>query len=133
MDWRNDFRRWKLKNKAIKPVFWFFLFLTLLIGACEKESKIVTLELDIAELICRDGQNIFEGRVLELEGIKAVSVNIQTRKAQVKFRDSLVSESEIKEHLAAFGFTIDGVDGNPVARGRLPQCCLAENSAGSVE
>ncbi len=73
-----------------------------------------------------DGQKIFEGRILELKGIKTVSTNIQTRKAQIHYRDNQVSATEIKAHLGNVGFTIDGVPGNEVARGRLPQCCFKQ-------
>ncbi|MCF7826927.1 MAG: hypothetical protein K9N29_09780 [Candidatus Marinimicrobia bacterium] len=96
--------------------------LTLL--SCEKEAKILVLDLDIAELVCRDGQKIFEGRILELDGIKSVTANIQTRKAKISYRDNQVSAAEIETHLSEYGFTIDGVPGNTVARGRLPQCCF---------
>ena len=94
--------------------------------ACDKESRILVIELDIAELVCMDGQKIFEGRILELDGIKSVSANIQTQKAQIHFREHEVSAKEIEAHLAAFGFTIDGVAGKEAARGRLPQCCFSQ-------
>mgnify|MGYP002639612652 FL=1 len=92
--------------------------------SCEKESKILSLELDIAELVCIDGQNIFEGRILDLEGIKTVSANIQTQKAQISYWENQVTADEIVAHLGDYGFTIDGKPGNEVARGRLPQCCF---------
>jgi len=96
--------------------------------ACEKESKILQLELDIAELVCMDGQKIFEGRILELEGIKTVSANIQTQKAQISYWDNQVSADEIEAHLGDYGFTIGGKPGNEIARGRLPQCCFTTQS-----
>lgn len=100
----------------------------LLLTSCEKEAKVLVLELEIDELVCTDGQKIFEGRILELNGIKAVSANIQTRKAQIRHRGNVVSAVEIKAHLGDFGFTIDGVPGNNIARGRLPQCCFSQHS-----
>jgi len=100
----------------------------LTLSSCEKEAKILVLELDIAELVCKDGQNIFEGRILELEGIKSVTTNIQTGKAKISYRDNQVSAAEIEAHLGDSGFTIDGVPGNTVARGRLPQCCFNQPS-----
>lgn len=124
MVWKNVSRRLKLKNrKSLKPIL-LIIGLTLFFTSCEKESKILVLEIDIAELVCMDGQKIFEGRILELEGIRAVSANIQTRKALIRYRDSQVSSLEIKAHLAEFGFTLDGEPGNTIARGRLPQCCF---------
>ncbi len=71
-----------------------------------------------------DGQKIFEGRILDLEGIKTFSANIQTHKAQISYWDNQVSVGEIEAHLGDYGFTIDGKPGNVVARGRLPQCCF---------
>lgn len=100
------------------------LLLSFLFLSCEKETKILILELDIAELICKDGQNIFEGQILELEGIKAVSTNIQTHKAQIRYRENMITAADIANHLSEFGFTIDNEPGNQVARGRLPQCCF---------
>ncbi|MBC8376009.1 MAG: hypothetical protein H8E26_08170 [FCB group bacterium] len=113
-----------LKNRIPFKINWLVIVLALIFTSCEKESRIVVLELDIAELVCVDGQKIFEGRILELEGIKTVSANIQTHKAQIRYRDNQVSAAEIKAHLGDFGFTIDNVPGNDVARGRLPQCCF---------
>ena len=75
-----------------------------------------------------DGQNIFEGRILDLEGIKTFTANIQTQKAQISYWDNQVSADKIKTHLGEFGFTIDGNPGNEVARGRLPQCCFVPKS-----
>jgi len=75
-----------------------------------------------------DGQKIFEGRILELAGIKTVSANIQTHKVQIRYRDNQVSAAEIIAHLGDFGFTIDDVPGNEVTRGRLPQCCFTPQS-----
>jgi len=103
---------------------WLVIVLALIFTSCEKESKILVLELDIAELVCMDGQKIFEGRILELEGIKTVSANIQTHKAQIRYRENQVSAAEIEAHLGDYGFTIDAVPGNVIARGRLPQCCF---------
>ena len=95
-----------------------------LILSCEREARILTLELEIDELICSDGQRLFEGRLLELEGIKSVTVNIQTHKAQIRYRENQVTVESINSHLQEFGFTIDGVPGNAAARTRLPSCCL---------
>ncbi len=89
---------------------------------------ILVLELDIAELVCVDGQKIFEGRILELEGIKTVTTNIQSRKAKIRYRENQVLATEIEAHLGDFGFTIDGMPGNDIARGRLPQCCFSQQS-----
>lgn len=124
MDLKNGFRRLNLKNRKLIRGIWLLSLAVLLLTACERESRVLVLELDIDELICKDGQNIFEGRILELDGIKAVSTNIQTHKAQVRYRENMVSAEEIEIHLAEFGFTIDGAPGNQIARGRLPQCCF---------
>lgn len=97
-----------------------------LLSSCEREARVLTLELEIDELICSDGQRLFEGRLLELEGIKTVTANIQTHKAQIKYREIQVSVEQVKAHLLEFGFTIDGVPGNVVARNRLPSCCLEQ-------
>jgi hypothetical protein len=126
--WKNVSRRSNLINRILNKTIWFIIALGLILSSCEKESKILVLELDIAELICIDGQKIFEGRILELEGIKSVSANIQTRKAQIHYRDNQVSAVKIETHLGDYGFTIDGVPGNDVARGRLPQCCFNQRS-----
>lgn len=83
----------------------------------------MVLELNIDELVCVDGQRLLEGRILELEGIKSVTANIQKHKAQIKYRDTQVTARQIEEHLHEFGFTIDGVPGNSIAFGRLPSCC----------
>ncbi len=97
----------------------------LTISSCEKQGQILVMELNISELVCADGQRIFEGRILDLEGIKSVTANIQTQKAQIKYRDQQVSAQQIETHLSDYGFTIDGVPGNNIARNRLPSCCRA--------
>ena len=128
MVWKNACRRLNLKSRTLMRVIWLFLLLSILLISCEKETKILMLELDIAELICKDGQNILEGRILELEGIKTVSTNIETHKAQIRFRENMISAAEIQNHLFEFGFTIDNEPGNQIARGRLPQCCFAKRT-----
>ena len=125
---KNGCRRLNLKNRILFITSWLVIVLALTLTSCEKESKILVLELDIAELICMDGQKIFEGRILELAGIKTVSANIQTHKVQIRYRDNQVSAAEIIAHLGDFGFTIDDVPGNEVTRGRLPQCCFPPQS-----
>jgi hypothetical protein len=122
--WKNVSRRLNLKNR----IQLFAILIALVLISCEKEAKILVLELDIAELVCMDGQKIFEGRILELEGIKAVSANIQAHKAQIRYRENQVSAAEIQTHLGDYGFTIDDVPGNVVARGRLPQCCFSQQT-----
>ena len=89
----------------------------------------MTLELEIQELICLDGRHILESRILSLTGIKAVTANIQTRKAQIRYREQHISAEEIKAYLLDFGFTIDGVKGNNAARKRLPSCCQQTQQA----
>jgi len=86
----------------------------------------VTLELDVLELRCVDGLRIFESRILDLKGIKSVTVNINQHLAEIEFRDSEMSKEGILEHLSQYGFTVNGKPGNTAARGRLPSCCLTE-------
>ena len=124
--WRSVFRRLKLKNKTQFAPLALVLFLSILLFSCEKESNVLTLELEIDELVCSDGQRIFEGRILELQGIKSVTANIKMQRAQIKYKDNLVSALAIEKHLAEFGFTIDGIPGNAIARNRLPSCCLGQ-------
>jgi copper chaperone CopZ len=104
--------------------------LLLLVGfslfSCSHEAKILSLDLDVNELVCEDGQKLFEGRILELDGITAVTVNIEAHKAMVKFRDSQLNEKMIIDHILDFGFTVNGLPGNPAAHRRLPACCLSE-------
>ncbi|MCF7809189.1 MAG: hypothetical protein K9M49_05210 [Candidatus Marinimicrobia bacterium] len=75
-------------------------------------------------MICDDGVRIFEGRVLALEGIKSVSVNMNDKQAEISFLSDKVSLDAITTHLLEFGFTVDGTSGNKAARKRLPSCCL---------
>ena len=124
MVWKNAYRRLNLKNRILISSTFVFIILGLLLISCGKEAKILHLELEIAELVCMDGQKIFEGRILDLEGIKTFSANIQTQKAQISYWENQVSADEIEAHLGDYGFTIDGKPGNEVARGRLPQCCF---------
>ena len=95
--------------------------------SCDKESKVISVDLEVSELICRDGQHILESRLLELDGIKTVTTNIQTREARISYRDNLITADLIKDHLRDFGFTINGVVGNSNARLRLPSCCQNES------
>lgn len=123
---RNGYRRLNLKNRILAAGILIILLFFYI--SCEKESKILNLKLDIAELVCMDGQKIFEGRILDLKGIKTVAVNIQTQEAQLSYWDNQTSEEEIKTHLGDYGFTINGQPGNQIARGRLPQCCFSPPS-----
>ncbi|MEA3286099.1 MAG: hypothetical protein U9Q77_01805 [Candidatus Marinimicrobia bacterium] len=116
----------KLKNRICFRRLLIIILLGGLLLSCATESNILTLELEIQELICLDGQHIFEGRILSLTGIKAVTVNIQTQKAQIKYRENHVTAEEIKTYLMDYGFTIDGIKGNIAARKRLPSCCHHE-------
>lgn len=96
----------------------------LAIMACTTEERIESLELAVDELVCLDGQRTFEGRILELAGIRSVSVNIDHKKASVKYRNTEVTAEAILAHLSDHGFTINGERGNAAARRRLPSCCL---------
>ncbi len=82
------------------------------------------MHLDVAELICEDGQKTFESRILDLEGIRSVTVNINTHIAEISFKDSDLSEPAIVDHLRAYGFSVNDQPGNAAARKRLPSCCL---------
>lgn len=84
----------------------------------------MSMDLEVIELVCSDGQKIFEGRILELKGIKSVTVNIDSQKAQLRYRENLVSPEQIISHLNEAGFTVNGTPGNPIAQGRLPECCF---------
>jgi len=114
----------KLKTKTKFTSLALSLILGILLWSCGKDASVLTIELEIEELICVDGQRLFEGRILELDGIKSVTANIELQKAQIRYKDNLVSAVEIEQHLADFGFTIDGIRGNAIARSRLPSCCL---------
>ncbi|NQV16488.1 hypothetical protein HQ531_13585 [bacterium] len=113
-----------LNNKIGLGILLIVVLSGSLLQSCSNKAEIVNLELNIEELVCSDGQLVFEGRILALEGIKAVTANIQNQKAQIRFRNNQVSEEQIKTHLLDFGFTINDVPGNTVARGRLPACCF---------
>ena len=101
--------------------------LSFMMITCEKEPQVQLLKFEIKELICQDGQRIFEGRLLELGGIKTFSTNIKTQKAEIRYWDNQIKAIEVEKHLSDFGFTIDGVQGNNIARKRLPSCCLNED------
>jgi len=101
------------------------IMLTLLV-ACGSEPRVVTMELDVAELRCADGVRIFEGRVLSLQGIKSVSVNMNEHKANISFSNDQLTSDQLISHVMEFGFTVGGEPGNPVARKRLPACCFEE-------
>jgi len=103
------------------------LSLGLLLVSCSSKSETMRVELEISELRCYDGLRMFEGRILELEGIKTVTANIESRTTEITFMTGQVSADQIKSHLKEFGFTINGEEGNSVARGRLPQCCFEDN------
>lgn len=125
--WRSDCRksrvvsRMKLRSWTSIP-----LILVFLIG-CGSEPKIVTVDLEVSELICDDGVRIFEGRVLSLQGIKSVAVNMAEQKATIGYSNDQLTQDQLHAHLMEFGFTIDGKQGNPAARRRLPACCFEEN------
>ncbi|MCF7823212.1 MAG: hypothetical protein K9N35_03480 [Candidatus Marinimicrobia bacterium] len=113
-----------LKNR--NQIIWLLipLIAAFFVHSCSSESRDLKLEMQISELICDDGLHIFEGRILELEGIKSVTANIETGKVIITFHEKSISAQEIKTHLSEFGFTIDGEAGNQIARKRLPSCCL---------
>lgn len=128
-EWKNASRRLKLiSNPNIR---WFILLpLILLIGCGGKEPEIKTSRIVIDELICDDGVRIFEGRVLALQGIKSVSVNMSNQQAEISFQSDKVDEETIFSHLLEFGFTVNGTAGNEAARKRLPSCCFEKVEEG---
>ena len=102
-------------------------FFLLLFGCGDSNPKLVTIEMVVDELICDDGVRIFEGRVLTLQGIKSVTVNINEQTAKISYRNDQLKQDQIASHVMEFGFTVDGEVGNLVARKRLPACCFASN------
>ena len=113
----------KLRNKHYIIIIFLLLIGSVLLNTCGSEPRIVTQELDVKELVCEDGLKVFEGRVLELNGIKSVTVNIQAHKATIVFQESKLSAEKLQDHLLGFGFTVNGEQGNAVSRKRLPACC----------
>lgn len=125
--WKNVCRRSNLNKRT--PLLALLILSASLLFSCSKGASVATLELKIEELVCDDGQRIFEGQILSLEGIKAVTANIQNQKAIVKYRDNQVTEEQIIIHLSDFGFTVNDAPGNVVARGRLPACCFEKRKS----
>ena len=82
------------------------------------------MDLQVAELVCDDGQKLLEGRILDLKGIRSVTANIETHKAEIIYRGTDLTEAQILDHLLDFGFTVNGQSGNPAAYRRLPSCCF---------
>ena len=124
--WKNVSRKWKASS-SMRYAKWAILALVLVLFSCGgSEPKVVTVEISVDELICSDGVRIFEGRVLALQGIKAVTVNMNEHKAKVSFHDDQLDLAQVSDHLMEFGFTVDGKAGNQIARKRLPACCLRD-------
>ena len=98
--------------------------LFLLMVSCSQEVKLLTLDLQVEELVCTDGQHALEGQLLNLSGIKSVSVNLSARHVQVSYYAGQQQADDIRACLLNFGFTVDGEAGDPAARRRLPSCCL---------
>ncbi len=108
------------------------IFVLILSGmACSRDAE-VEISLNIAELKCEDGQNLIEGYLLELEGIRAVASNIEKHQVSIYYRTRWLNDMTIRENLLAKGFTVDGQSGDPNARRRLPACCLAEADSTTI-
>jgi len=124
--WKNACRRLNLKNRAqfMGVMVLLLLLIDLMLFSCSREARELSLEMEISELVCDDGLHVFEGRILELNGIKSVTANIETHKAIISYHENQLSAEKIKSHLLDFGFTVDGQAGKPVARKRLPACCF---------
>lgn len=86
-------------------------------GFGQKESVILTTAR------CGMCKDAIENAVLELPGIKSVSLCLEDKKFTVKYSPKKVSLQQIREKIAATGYNADGVMRDEKVYEELPGCC----------
>ena len=101
-----------------------FISFSLLIFACtpSKNATVQTATL-MTSAQCGMCKTTIEGALKTKEGIKWVVLEPEIQKLTVKFDNSKISLSDIKQTVSAAGYDAGDVKADPKAYEGLPACC----------
>lgn len=86
-------------------------------------EKLETIKLNIGEMHCSEYQTVVQQTIMSQTGIKELSLNWETHSVIVTIRPDQISSKTLIETLLAAGFTVNGVEGDPLANAALPKPC----------
>ncbi len=110
-------------------LFFAFLFVAFSINTTTVEAggKSETVEI-LTSAVCDMCKERIEKAVYNTKGVKAVTLDVDSKIATVKFNPKKVSADDIKVVISEAGYRADDVPANETAFNKLPGCCRTEGA-----
>ena len=105
----------------MRRILWGFLVATSA-WACEAtEAKQATI--DTPTLQCAHCQTTVQRVVENLDGVRAVSVDLKAKQVRVSYNDGATGPEALAAAIVAAGYDANGVAADSTAYAALPECC----------
>jgi len=92
-----------------------------------QDSKTKTITF-ITTAVCEQCKERIETKLHYTKGVLYAEQTLENKMLTVKFKPAIISEQQIKERLAALGYSSDTVVRDREAYLALPKCCRGEAS-----
>ncbi len=93
----------------------------------EAGGKSETVKI-MTSAVCDMCKERIEKAVYNTKGVKAVTLDVDTKIATVKFNPKKVSADDLKAVISNAGYRADDVPANETAFNKLPRCCRTEGA-----
>ncbi len=100
------------------------LFVSNLAFSQKPASKTETVVI-MTSAECDECKERIEGSLNYTKGVKFAELDVNSRKLTVKFKNDVITLTEIKKQISNLGYNADEVLADPVAYEKLPACCKA--------
>lgn len=77
----------------------------------------------LTSAVCDDCKGRIEDKLNYTKGVIFAELDVATKMLTVKFKPTLITESQIHEAVASIGYSTDKVKRNEEAFNALPKCC----------
>jgi periplasmic mercuric ion binding protein len=112
----------KKVNLRVYTLFLSVIFAVSTVFAAMPE-KTITIKTSARCGMCK--QKI-EKAVTDVNGVKSATLDLTSKTVKVKYDDAVTNVDEIRNAIAAIGYTADGVKPTKEAYDNLPGCCKGE-------
>ena len=111
--------------KAIKILF--LVTATVLFATGCNKTEASTTSINVKSAVCETCVNNIETAVKNVDGVKSVSLDLETQFANVVFDKSKTNVPAIESAIVMAGYSANGYQPNKKALDDLPQCCKIAN------
>lgn len=108
-----------MKYFFISAIAWLILFST----ACKKEENLNIATIKSSNIVCDECVQTIKRAVYSLEGIRDVSVDIETKTVVVKYVPIQTNQETIEITMTRAGYDANDRKRDPEAYENLPDCC----------